>query len=306
MTDEIIVEGGKYISSKRASETTGYAQDYIGQLSRKGLIDAKRIGGLWYVSMDSLASYKERSESVKPKSAYVPNVSQPIEAIVSFDGKDYISATRAAELTGYHQDYVGQLARAGKVLSRQIGNRWYVERQGILSHKKEKDSMLAAVQAESVGLRRPHESLIGSSERIARDSLYNEAGPHFTYIAEGGDLLPVLQTTGKRSEENKVPIRVVEERPMSARNSRDIHIIQPKSAWQSGISWIAASAATIVIVLSIGYVAVTNSAQYARIEAVISDNQTASALLSGTSEIFLGLIDRIEHILAPEILYQRL
>ena len=54
MTNEITLEGEEYISSKRASELSGYAQDYIGQLARVAAIDAKRIGGLWYVSLDSL------------------------------------------------------------------------------------------------------------------------------------------------------------------------------------------------------------------------------------------------------------
>ena len=35
MSDEMQIEGKPYISSKRASELSGYAQDYIGQLARK-------------------------------------------------------------------------------------------------------------------------------------------------------------------------------------------------------------------------------------------------------------------------------
>jgi hypothetical protein len=257
--------------------------------------------------MDSLTAYKEKSDTIKQKSVYTSAGSQqPIEAIVSFDGKDYVSAMRAAELTGYHQDYVGQLARAGKVLSRQIGTRWYVERQGILSHKKEKDSMLAAVQAEAVGLGRAHGSLTGRSERIARNALYGDSGPHFTYISENGDLLPVLQTTEKKTpEEKRVPIRLVGETSARGRSARNDYVSQPKSALQSGVSWIIASAATIVIVFSVGYISVANSAQYARIESLIGNNQTASALLGGASESFSKLIDTMEEFLAPEIWYER-
>src|SRR3990167_8328737 len=60
------------------------------------------------------------------------------DSLVSFDGKDHISASRAAKITGYHPDYVGQLARSGAIISRQVGNRWYVDRAALLSHKKEK------------------------------------------------------------------------------------------------------------------------------------------------------------------------
>ena len=46
MAEEVVLEGREYISSKRASEITQYSQDYIGQLARGGVIDAKRVGGL--------------------------------------------------------------------------------------------------------------------------------------------------------------------------------------------------------------------------------------------------------------------
>lgn len=310
MADEILVEGQQYISSKRASESTGYSQDYIGQLARKGLIDSKRIGGLWYISNSSLATYKERAESSKNKSVFstAPSTpAQPIEAVVSFDGKDYISAGRAAELTGYHQDYVGQLARGGKVLSRQIGNRWYVERQGILSHKKEKDSLLAAVQAEAVGLLRAHESLSGRSEKIARKALYEQSEPQFTYVSENSDLMPVFKPSLEKesdSEEHKVPIRVLQESSRAEiRGTRNGYISKDSSPWKTGISWAVGSVATIVIVLAIGYVSVANSARYTQIEAVTS--QSASALMADATEIFSVILDRLEEMLAPEIIYDR-
>ena len=141
MSDEMTIGGKQYISSKRAAEISDYTQDYIGQLARKRLIDAHRVGGLWYVSMDALLRYKEKAES------YIPTPPQNAvlrdrESLVSFDGKDYVSASRAAEITGYHSDYVGQLARSGTVLSKQVGNRWYVERSHIVGHKRKKTACL--------------------------------------------------------------------------------------------------------------------------------------------------------------------
>ena len=47
MDASLIIGDENLISSKRAAESSGYAQDYIGQLARKGLIEARRIGGLW-------------------------------------------------------------------------------------------------------------------------------------------------------------------------------------------------------------------------------------------------------------------
>ncbi|RJR13503.1 hypothetical protein C4585_01885, partial [Candidatus Parcubacteria bacterium] len=139
MNDEITIEGTSYVSSKRASELSEYAQDYIGQLARGGYIDCQRIGGLWYVSMPSLLQYKEQAEKERPVPPE-PKVHKEPESLVFFDGKEFVSASRASKLCGYTQDYVGQLARAGKILSRQVGNRWYVDREGIVAHKKEKDA----------------------------------------------------------------------------------------------------------------------------------------------------------------------
>jgi len=53
-----------------------------------------------------------------------------------FEGFKYISSKRAAEVTGYAKDYVGQLCRTGKVKARLVGRTWYVEEVGILIHRK--------------------------------------------------------------------------------------------------------------------------------------------------------------------------
>src|ERR1039457_2982802 len=53
------------------------------------------------------------------------------------EGKQYISTSRAAEIAGYSNDYVGQLCRAGKLDCWMIGRNWYVEEASILKHKNE-------------------------------------------------------------------------------------------------------------------------------------------------------------------------
>jgi hypothetical protein len=54
---------------------------------------------------------------------------------ITLDGVVWLSTRRAAELTGYTSDYVGQLARGGKVLARLVGRNWYVGRDAILAQK---------------------------------------------------------------------------------------------------------------------------------------------------------------------------
>lgn len=71
MESELIFDGKTYISATRASRNFGYNPDYIGQLCRKGLIECRRVGRLWFVNPESLkiheieavASKKQKIES---------------------------------------------------------------------------------------------------------------------------------------------------------------------------------------------------------------------------------------------------
>ncbi|MDP2704990.1 MAG: hypothetical protein Q8O71_01165, partial [bacterium] len=50
-------------------------------------------------------------------------------------GEKYISARRAAEITGYERDYIGQLCRLGKIDCTFVGRGWFVSEKSILKHK---------------------------------------------------------------------------------------------------------------------------------------------------------------------------
>ena len=47
----------------------------------------------------------------------------------------YVSSKRAAELTGYAKDYIGQLCREGRVEARLVGRSWYVREAAIKDHR---------------------------------------------------------------------------------------------------------------------------------------------------------------------------
>ena len=49
--------------------------------------------------------------------------------------KKYISSKRAAEVTGYAKDYIGQLCREGRVEARLVGRSWYVLDSAIQEHR---------------------------------------------------------------------------------------------------------------------------------------------------------------------------
>ena len=57
--DELVVDGEKYISSKRAARLSGYAKDYIGQLCRAGKIESKMVGRSWYVKESAIKDHRK-------------------------------------------------------------------------------------------------------------------------------------------------------------------------------------------------------------------------------------------------------
>lgn len=311
MSDEISVEGKEYVSSKRASQMSGYAQDYIGQLARKGMIDAQRVGGLWYVSMDSLHAYKEKSETFTPEPPKREDV--PQDTLLSFDGRDFVSAARASEITGYHQDYVGQLARSGTILSKQVGNRWYVDREALRAHKTEKDALLAAVQSQSVGLTKPSEVSSASHEHS-----YAGAGPFLTYTKDDRDLMPFPETASPESEMHRedaleslgevrrVPIHIVR-RAERERVDPVANMSHRSSSRKYGktifYGTFATAALTIVIVLSFGFSSLKESSTYTL--ATIRSTASVGSVLDRADAIAGKLGAWLEHILVPELSYKR-
>ena len=53
----------------------------------------------------------DRAEAYKPVPPANNAYRSDPDSLLSFDGKGYISAARAAKLTGYSPDYIGQMAR---------------------------------------------------------------------------------------------------------------------------------------------------------------------------------------------------
>ncbi len=54
---------------------------------------------------------------------------------LTLDGELYLSTKRAAKITGYAKDYVGQLCREGRVQARLVGRNWYVLDSSIRDHR---------------------------------------------------------------------------------------------------------------------------------------------------------------------------
>lgn len=81
-------------------------------------------------------------------------------------GKTYISSKRAAEITGYTKDYVGQLARGGKIDAKLVGRNWYINEKSILAHKRD-------------GTSRRGKAEVQQAQREREDRILNEGGIAF-------------------------------------------------------------------------------------------------------------------------------
>ena len=74
MESVLYFENKKYILVKQAALLTDYSKDYVSQLCRQKKVDSRRVGNVWYVSEDSLTSYKDTpsnfdfSKNFKPDS----------------------------------------------------------------------------------------------------------------------------------------------------------------------------------------------------------------------------------------------
>ncbi|MEK7604893.1 MAG: helix-turn-helix domain-containing protein [Patescibacteria group bacterium] len=54
---------------------------------------------------------------------------------ILIDERKYVSSKRAAKITGYAKDYIGQLCREGRVPARLVGRSWYVLESAIEDHR---------------------------------------------------------------------------------------------------------------------------------------------------------------------------
>ena len=100
MNSDLYFEGKKFISARRAAETSGYSTDYIGQLCRAGNLKCKMVGRSWFVLESSLAEYQnsflKEQGKILSESNFVSETASSIQKIeeVEICKKDEISFSR--------------------------------------------------------------------------------------------------------------------------------------------------------------------------------------------------------------------
>lgn len=159
--------------------------------------------------------------------------------------KTYISARRAAEITGYTSDYVGQLCRANKIESKIVGRAWFVVEQSILQHKLVNDEVKTnkktakkrqAIKAQNI-LSNSTENPTPGIRFISRDEIQVAPTNPVSIAApvvsskcqpEESPLLPLLKKTILVAEARKsgreIPVRFVP-RHFSMRNAKGAPLV---------------------------------------------------------------------------------
>ena len=177
--------------------------------------------------------------------------------------------------------------------------------------------------AEAVGLSTRVAAKDGHPERL-ENSKYNGTSSYFTYTDDNGDLMPLSAesssdfpdtpeesaTFGEEDKdevstavEHKIPIRVLEASSgiaqMGSKNPPMPQKLVPES-WKPALSWATGALATVVIVLTIGYVSVSTNALYA---SMVPDS--SSALVNRASDALSRIAEILESWIAPEVVYRR-
>lgn len=145
-------------------------------------------------------------------------------------GKKYISSKRGAELTGYAKDYIGQLARAGKVPGTRFGRAWFVEEAALLKHLGSETQVAEVVpEVEEVSapvlLTAPVQAKkpLLSRHMIAPTAL-PKTWSSVQYLHDDSELFPVVVPRVAETAVPKPVVAVVEEKKASVEVRVPVHI----------------------------------------------------------------------------------
>lgn len=105
---------------------------------------------------------------------------------LTIGSKTYVSSKRAAKITGYAKDYIGQLCREGRVDARLVGRSWYVFEDSIREHRFGKIEQQPVTPAEKAKL----------------DTLSTWSKPN--YISESPSLVPDLRPEAPAKESKAI------------------------------------------------------------------------------------------------------
>lgn len=118
----------------------------------------------------------------------------------------YISTKRAARVTGYAKDYIGQLCREGRVEAKLVGRSWYVREESLRGHRFGEGEETPTVAEEDramrfMGVTYTPETASSLPELVKAEPMENNVEP-----SVAADVPTELEVSGKKDEETHVPI----------------------------------------------------------------------------------------------------
>ncbi|KND49832.1 MAG: hypothetical protein AB203_01945 [Parcubacteria bacterium C7867-008] len=142
---------------------------------------------------------------------------------LTIDGKQYISSKKAADITGYAKDYVGQLCREGHVEARMVGRSWYVLETSIRAHRFGGDAHAEPVLESVIAM--PKDETVSSS-----------TWENPVYVADTVPSMPVMPVV-----ERPMPIEAPDEAQEPGDTAESLSDMQ--SAWKE---WFAQKQDTFI------------------------------------------------------------
>lgn len=139
------------------------------------------------------------------------------------DNLVYIPSRRAAEITGYAKDYVGQLCREGRIEAKLVGRSWYVLESSIREHRFGVVASGAPMEVAEPATKEPE--VVAEETPVAEEELMDEqvtddslsTWKPATYTTEEADVLEesrqttYLENTSSEEIEEKTQTSQVQE-----------------------------------------------------------------------------------------------
>lgn len=123
------------LTTAEASAKSGLTREYISHLLVTGRIEGvKPWGNQWMIYEDSLFAFLAQPRSPGRKG---PRKKREIRHGVSGD-RVLLSTSEAHEISGYRQDHLLRLLRAGRIEGEKTGRTWLIYEDSLLTYKRRK------------------------------------------------------------------------------------------------------------------------------------------------------------------------
>ncbi|HEY4502337.1 MAG TPA: hypothetical protein VJH21_00705 [Candidatus Paceibacterota bacterium] len=146
-----------------------------------------------------------------------------------FEKKKYVSSRRAARISGYTKDYIGQLCRAGALPAKMVGRNWYIDEDALKEHRKTYQGEAVVDQSlwdidhvttDSRPLSEVVRQYIGDEEVKRRNELLENLFKLTYHEEKGEDLIPNLEKEKERATKNTT-VNLREEESFGQIDSKD-------------------------------------------------------------------------------------